>query len=172
MVQNILLEMDHIIIQYFNQSFSISKLILTKLKNRTKLKHGNLKDCQDKAIPATSIPAILDNSLASGLNYINNAKKRLKLNGGCLKQDKLTFKRKDIVNICFIYEINLQLFNLVNKFLLRNSLFDTYSLSDGLGLGTNVIIFRNENSSSVHIDTRNKNIFVKVQQMDQIMILR
>ena len=46
------------------------------------------------------------NSLAPVLSYIGN-KTRVKFDGICLKQDKITFTHWKTVNIYFVYEINL-----------------------------------------------------------------
>ena len=50
--------------------------------------------------------AINLNSLAAALSYIGN-KTRVKFDGICLKQDKITFTHWKTVNIYFVYEINL-----------------------------------------------------------------
>ena len=47
-----------------------------------------------------------DNSLASTLSFIGN-KIRVKLDEGCLKQDKTTLTHEKTVNIYIFYEINL-----------------------------------------------------------------
>ena len=51
-------------------------------------------------------PATSDNTLAPALSYFGN-KTRVKSDGSCLKQDKITFTHEKIVNICIVYEINL-----------------------------------------------------------------
>ena len=51
-------------------------------------------------------PTTSDNSLASALIYIGN-KTRIKFDGGCLKQDKITFTHGKTVNIYIVYDINL-----------------------------------------------------------------
>ena len=50
-------------------------------------------------------PTTSDNSLAPALSYIGN-KTRVKFDGGCLKQDKITFIHGTIVNIYIVYEIS------------------------------------------------------------------
>ena len=42
--------------------------------------------------------------LYHSVNYVGT-KARVKFNGGCLKQDKITFAQGKIVNICIVYEI-------------------------------------------------------------------
>ena len=46
-------------------------------------------------------PATSDNSFTPGLSYVGN-RMRLKFDGGCLKQDKLTFTHGSITNTLFI----------------------------------------------------------------------
>ena len=49
-------------------------------------------------------PTTSDNSLAPLIDYLND-KIRLKFKGSCLKQDKLTYTHKTMVNI--VYEISV-----------------------------------------------------------------
>ena len=51
-------------------------------------------------------PATSGNSLAPSLNYIG-FRPRIRFDGKYLKQDKVTFIRKNIVNIYIVYEITL-----------------------------------------------------------------
>ena len=60
--------------------------------------------------------ATTDHSLNSGMNYIDNAKIQEKLHGICLKQKKVTFNNKNILNFYTAHEINLWAPNLDNKF--------------------------------------------------------
>ena len=117
-------------------------------------------------------PTATNNSIAPVLYYINT-KSRVKFDGSCLKQDKATFTHKKMVNIYFVYEINLWPFNVDKYFALGNSFFRTnkltenadtgrykysgngvgfdargsFSLSDGSGFGKNIIIFGADMSS-------------------------
>ena len=50
--------------------------------------------------------ATFNNSLAPSLNYVGS-KPRVKFDGSCLKQDKITFTYRNIVHIYIAYEINL-----------------------------------------------------------------
>ena len=106
---------------------------------------------------------------------------RAKFDGSCLKQNKICFNYKAIVNLFIVYEINLRSLNLDSKFTLWDSLFDvvqltknadrnkysyyrymgfdthgTFSLSDSSGFGKNIILFGVDNSSSVHAYKRKK----------------
>ena len=124
-----------------------------------------------------------NNSLAPSLNYIYN-KIRVKLDGSCLKQEKVTFTHKQVVNIYTAYEINLWSFIADQDFTLENSLFSVaklttnadsdkykycgyvirfdgsgnFSLSDGRGFGKNIIMFGADIGSSVNIHNKKKNI--------------
>ena len=126
---------------------------------------------------STKRPSTSDDSLSPSLNYID-AKTRVKTGGQYLKQDKTTFTHGKAVNIYIVYEINLwdrgyddyptlenYLFGAVK--LVENGDIDKYKYSGyGIGFdrrgtfsiangfGKNVIIFREDMSSSVRIDNR------------------
>ena len=51
-------------------------------------------------------PTTSDNRFAPALGYIGN-KLRVKFDGNCLKQDKITFTYGKTVNIYIVYEINM-----------------------------------------------------------------
>ena len=53
---------------------------------------------KSKVLPDVKPPATSNNSLSPAVNYIN-AKTPLKNYGSCLKQEKLTFNHKNVVNI-------------------------------------------------------------------------
>ena len=61
------------------------------------------KGLSDESI---KLPSSSNNSLAWALNYFDT-KTRVKFNGSCLIQDKITFTHGEIVNIYIVYEINL-----------------------------------------------------------------
>ena len=50
-------------------------------------------------------PSTSDNSLKLGINYIGNTKIQLEFNGSRLKQEKITFNHKIILNFFIVYEI-------------------------------------------------------------------
>ena len=54
-------------------------------------------------------PAASNNSLVPGVTHIST-KLRIKFDGSCLKQEKVTFTHKLDVSIYIAYEINLWLF--------------------------------------------------------------
>ena len=74
-------------------------------------KIGNTDDIsawKSKGLPDKSIkhPATTDSSLAPSLNHIG-FRTRIKFDGQCLKQNKVTFNQKTVVNIYIVCEINL-----------------------------------------------------------------
>ena len=128
-------------------------------------------------------PATSNNSLASSLNYIR-AKTRVKFEGDCLKQDKITFTHGKMVNIYIVYEINfwdcgydnyptLENPLLVAVKLVKNAHIDKYKYSGyatgfdrhetfsvANGFGKNVVFFGANMSSSVHVDNNKKDILI------------
>ena len=111
------------------------------------------------------------------------SKIRVKFNGSCLKQDKITYTDGKTVNICIVYEISKTV-NISSYPTLRNCLFGAVSLtknndineykysgygigfdrkgtfSVGNGFGRNCIIFGVDMSSSVHVDNNKKDILI------------
>ena len=115
------------------------------------------------------------------LDY-NGTKIKVKFNGICLKQDKITYTHGKIVNIYIVYEISKSI-NISDYLTLEHCLFDAVSLTkkayvnrykySGYGIGfdkhgsfsfpgtrlsRNVIIFGVNISSSTKIDNRKKDI--------------
>ena len=131
--------------------------------------------------------ARFDSNLVPSLGYIG-VRARVKFNGQCLKQDKVTFSHGKVVNIYIVYEINLWPFKQSDDPLLEYSLlgavklvknvdidkykysgygivirFDTrgsFSLSSGSGFDKNGIIFWADMSSSVHVNNKKKDILI------------
>ena len=118
-----------------------------------------------------------DNSLVPALSYIGT-KARVKFDGGCLKQDKITFTHEKVVYN--IYKINLWNYvdsrdptvgnflfgaaKLVKMLILINTcildmVLDLMWIGTG-GFGKNVIIFEVDVSSSVHVDDKKKDILI------------
>ena len=106
---------------------------------------------------------------------------RIKCSGSCLKQDKITYTHRKIVNIYIFYEINKIDNTIISDLTLENCLFgavtltkhvniDRYGYSgygigfdrkgsfsfSGGGYGQNVLIFGVDMSSSPHIDNKKK----------------
>ena len=120
--------------------------------------------------------------LNPSLDYVGT-KIRVKFNGDCLKQEKITFNQVKIVNIYIVYKIESSA-NISSYPTLKNCLFgavklrkhvdvDLYKCSgNGIGfdrkgsysidneVGRNVIIFGVDTSSSSHIDNKKKYILI------------
>ena len=141
---------------------------------------------QSKGLSAEAIkpPATSDNSLTPSINYYNASKIRVKLTGSCLKQDKVTFNHRKVVNIYIVYELGASsssnsdptikncLFGAVT--LTKNADIDKYKYSGygigfyrrssfsfpGGGFGQNIIIFGADMGSSIHFDNKRKDILI------------
>ena len=117
------------------------------------------------------------------IDYLAN-KIRLKFSGSCLKQPKLQYTHRTIVNIYIVYELGASGSN-DNDPTLKNCLFGAVTLTknadidkygySGYGIGfdrrssfsfpggefgQNVLIFGADMSSSAHIDNKKKDILV------------
>ena len=85
--------MVHKIIQQFSRYTNISK------KNNTdNISEQKFKGLSDELIKSP------DNSLAPTLGY-DSERMYLEFNGGCLKQYKITYSRRKIVNIYIVYDL-------------------------------------------------------------------
>ena len=143
---------------------------------------------KSKSLPNEIIkpPVTSDNSLNSSICYNNSVKIRVKFDGSCLKQDKVTFTPKAILNFYFVSEVILWPYYVVTDFPLENSLFrafkliknadpDKYSYSEcGIGFDArgkfsmsngdwfskNAIIFGVHNSSFTHVCNRKEDILI------------
>ena len=131
-------------------------------------------------------PATSDNSISPLIDYLRD-KIRLKFNGGCLKQPKLTYTHEKTVSIYIVYELGVSSF-FNNDSILKNSLFDAVRLTknididkyqySGYGIGfdrkssfsfsgggfcQNVRILGVDISSSVHVYNKKKDILIIVK---------
>ena len=124
-----------------------------------------------------------DNSLTPSIDFYTN-KIRLKFNGSCLKQSKISYTHGKVVNIDIVYELGASsshnndpilkkcLFGAVT--LTKNTDIDKYGYS-GYGIGFDgrssfsflcgrfgqyLLIFGVDMSSSAHIDNKKKDILV------------
>ena len=104
------------ITQYFNQYTNILRLIVLII-----FYYGHLKDC----ITPFSAP---NNFLTPSLNYVGT-KIRVKFSGSCLKQDKVTYTHRKIVNIYIVYEINKKDNTIISDPTLENCLFGAVTLT-------------------------------------------
>ena len=140
---------------------------------------------KSKGLSAETIklPATSDNSLTPALSYYG-VKTRVKFYGSCLKQPKVSYTHGTIVNICIVYELGASsshdndsalkncLFGAVT--LTKNADIDKYGYSGyGIGFdrkssfsfagcrfGQNVIICGVDMSSSIHFDSKKKDILI------------
>ena len=146
--------------------------------------HCGYKGLSDEFIKSPTTP---DNSLPPSLSYIGN-KTRVKFDGYCLKQEKITFTyRKRVIYINYetyfqnyrgssyptlLFGINYTLFGAVK--LAKNDDIEkykysgygigfgskgTFSFPDG-GFGKNVILFGVVMNSYVHVDNKKKHILI------------
>ena len=96
----------------------------TKIDNTEHNSSWKSKGSSDEVIKP---PKTSDSSLAPALSYIGN-KTRRRFDGGCLKQDKITFTNEKTVNIYIVYEINLWNYIDSSDPTLGNSLFGAVRL--------------------------------------------
>ena len=114
----------------------------------------------------------------------SDTKIRVEFTGGCLKQPKVSYTHRKVVNIYIVYELGASSSNDSDP-TLKNCLFGTviltknadiekygysgygigfdrrsFSFSCG-GFGQNVLIFGVDKSSSVHIDNKKKDISLR-----------
>ena len=82
----------------------------------------------DWLIRVLNHPAASNNNLAPAWSYINT-KLRVNLWWNFLKQDKVIFTQKQLVNIYIVFEIHLWPFNVGRDFVLGNSLFGVVKLA-------------------------------------------
>ena len=169
MAKIILKKMVHRIILYFKQ-FCIS------IKNNTDyVWEWKSKGLSDEIIKS---PTTTNNILNPSLDYLG-VTARVKFNGSCLKQDKVSFAHKIIVNIYITYEIS-KICPINSHPTLENCLFGTVKLTInididqykyfgyGIGFdkrgkssvgnrsGRDFIIFGVDMSPSVHVDNKTR----------------
>ena len=91
--------------------------------------NGNILSWQSKGLPDESIkvPATSNRILNPLLNFVDT-KARLKFNGDCLKQEKITYTHGKIVNIYIVYEIEESV-NISSYPTLENCLFGAVKLA-------------------------------------------
>ena len=144
--------------------------------------HGNLKVCQLKNLAS---PTTTDDSLSPTIKWHGNSKFCLVFKGSCLKQINATYTPPNRINFFIVYKLDSWPRDLDFDFTLKGGLFggvklaknsnpdkyvysccriefDTqieFSLPDG-SVGKNVIIFKADISSSVHINNKGKEILI------------
>ena len=136
---------------------------------------------KSKELSSESIKAIStsDNSLNPTLSYYDT-KIRVKFTGGCLKQPKISYTHRKVVNIYIVYELGASSSNDSDP-TLKNCLFGAVTLTKNTdiekygysgygigfdrrsafsfpsgGFGRSVLIFGVDMSSSAHVDNKKK----------------
>ena len=139
---------------------------------------------KSKGLSAESIklPTTSDNSLTPQLNCYGT-KTRVKFNGSCLQQSKISYTHSTIVSIYIVYELGASGSH-VNDPTLKNCLFGAVTLTKnadiekykysgygigfdrrssfsfpGGGFGQNVLIFGADMSFSSHTDNKKKKTY-------------
>ena len=94
------------------------------------LKRNHISTWISKELPDESInpPATSYNILAPLLSYVD-VRPKIKFDGQYLKQEKVTFTHKNVLNIYIVYEINLWTHPQGADFKLVNSLFGGVKLT-------------------------------------------
>ena len=87
-------------------------------------RYGNLKGLSGESIKA---PTTSNKMLNPSLNYVGS-KTRVKFNGDCLRQEKITFNHGKIVNIYIAYEIQKSV-NISDYPTIENCLFGAVKLT-------------------------------------------
>ena len=145
----------------------------------------NISEWKSKGLSNDSVktPSTSNNSLNPILDNVNT-KIRVKFSGSCLKQDKVTYNPRIIINIYTVYEISKN-YNIRSYPTLKNCLFRAVSLTrhanidqykysgysvgcdrrgefsfDSRGFCRNVIIFATDMSNSSHSNNKTNNILV------------
>ena len=170
------------------QNYLVFQLMSRYLKTIAGVCNGNyIYYWESKGLSEEKISSIKtsNRSITPNLSYYST--KRVEFNGSCLKQDKITFNHRKIVNIYIVYEISKNI-NISDYLTLGNCSFGPVSLtknanigkykfsvyrigfdrhgsflSHGIRLGKNVIIFGVYMSSSADVDSKRKDILILVK---------
>ena len=165
------------------QSYSVFQPVSRYFKVIANAKY--ILSSKSKGLPDESIkpPATSDKSLTPLIDYLS-ATIRLKFNGSILRQSKVSYTHRKVVNIYVVYELSASsshfddptlkycLFDAVT--LSKNADIDKYGYSGygigfdrktsfsfpGSGSGQNVLFFGADMSSSAHVDNKKKDILV------------
>ena len=170
MAKDILKKMVPEVILYFSQCTDIPNELLVLVVGDY-IYYWKSKGLSDERINILKHPIIV---LITPNSDHYGTKTRVKLNGSCFKQDKVTFNHRKVVNIYIVYELTGSSSN-ANYPTVRNSMFGTVTLTKnadidkykysgygirvdrhesfsfpGGGFGSNVILLGVDMSSSVH----------------------
>lgn len=140
-------------------------------------------------MPEESIkpPDTPNNNVVTKVVFIHHAKKTVTIEGSCLKQDKILFNHRNVVNLFIFHELDKWSYNQGADFTLGDSLFKTvkstknadsdkygYRYDNGWGIKfdahkkfllscdglSKTIIFVVDHSSSAHVDNRKRDILI------------
>ena len=125
-----------------------------------------------------------DNSLTPALNYYGTWT-RVRFTGSCLKQSKISYNHRKVVNIYIVYELEAFSSHFDDP-IIKNCLFGAVTLTKkadidkyrysgygivfdrrgrfsfpGVGFGQNTILFGTNMNSSIHIDNKGKDINIR-----------
>ena len=197
--QNLLVENDFKKLKTFDSSYFIGKsqfeedgvqiyLVFQVISRYFKVITNTdyVSSWKSKGLSAESInsPTTSDKSLTPVLNYCGT-KARVKINGSCLKQPKLSYSHGTIVNIYNVYKLSASS-SRSDDSILENCLFGAVTLTkntddidkyvySGYGIGfdrkssfsfscgefgQNVVNFGVDMSFYAHVDNRKKNILI------------
>ena len=129
-------------------------------------------------------PTTSHNNLNPALNYYGT-KIRVKITGSCLKQSKISYNHRKVVNIYIVYELEAFSSHFDDP-IIKNCLFGAVTLTKkadidkyrysgygivfdrrgrfsfpGVGFGQNTILFGTNMNSSIHIDNKGKDINIR-----------
>ena len=88
------------------QNYLVLKMMYRYLKKTGDTDHISAWKSKELSDESIRLPTTSNNNFAPSLN-IFGVRARVKLDGSCLKQDKITFTHKAVVSIYIVYEINL-----------------------------------------------------------------
>ena len=174
---------------HFEEDGALNYLVFQPIKKYFKVNTINatnyVSSWKSKGLSDESIKplATSDNSLNPELNYYGTTT-RVKFTGSCLKQSKISYTHRKIVNIYIVYELGASSSN-DNDPTLKNCLVGAVNLTKNAdiekygyssygigfdrrssfsfpagGFGQNIIIFGVDMSSSTKIDNRKKDILI------------
>ena len=123
-----------------------------KIGNTEKITSWESKGLSHEIIKPTSTS---NNRLAPSLDYSIN-KTKVKFNGSCLKQNKITYTHGTIVNIYIVHKLSLNFNNF--DFALENCFFETVKLTKNSDI-TNVLILQSANIQDIALDLMQKELF-------------
>ena len=152
---------------------------IVSVVNGSYIYYWQSKGLSDEKINSIKTP---NHSITPNLDYYGT-KTRVEFNGSCLKQDKVTFNHRKVVNIYIVYEISKSI-NISDYPAIGNCLFGAVCLAknadinrykySGYGIGfdrhgsyslpssgngRNVIFFEVDMSLSTKVDNREKRYF-------------